>query len=69
MPIGRMCSNHIVAKRIDSIDRVLLGDWAMKSDNGACFPVEQPEVEQLRADRFEISPTGPLFGSRTLGYR
>ncbi len=29
--------NHIVAKRIDSIDRVLLGDWAMKSDNGACF--------------------------------
>lgn len=56
--------NHIVARRIDNIDRVLLGDWAMKSDNGACFPVEQPEVEQLRADRFEISPTGPLFGSR-----
>ncbi|MBS0171806.1 MAG: tRNA pseudouridine(13) synthase TruD [Nitrospira sp.] len=56
--------NHIVAKRIDSIDRVWLGDWAMKSDNGACFPVEQPEVEQPRADRFEISPTGPLFGSR-----
>ena len=56
--------NHIVAKRIESIDRVLLGDWAMKSENGACFPVEQPDVEQLRADRFEISPTGPLFGSR-----
>ncbi len=56
--------NRIVAKRIDSIDRVFLGDWAMKSDNGACFPVEQPEVEQPRADRFEISPTGPLFGSR-----
>jgi len=56
--------NHIVAKRIESIDRVFLGDWAMKSDNGACFPVEQPDIEQLRADRFEISPTGPLFGSR-----
>ena len=56
--------NQIVAKRIESIDRVFLGDWAMKSDNGACFPVEQPEVEQPRADRFEISPTGPLFGSR-----
>ena len=56
--------NRIVAKRIESIDRVFLGDWAMKSDNGACFPVEQPEVEQPRADRFEISPTGPLFGSR-----
>ena len=56
--------NRIVAKRIESIDRVFLGDWAMKSDNGACFPVEQQEVEQPRADRFEISPTGPLFGSR-----
>ncbi|HRC44188.1 MAG TPA: tRNA pseudouridine(13) synthase TruD [Nitrospira sp.] len=56
--------NRIVAKRIETIDRVFLGDWAMKSDNGACFPVEQPEVEQPRADRFEISPTGPLFGSR-----
>ena len=56
--------NRIVAKRIESIDRVFLGDWAMKSENGACFPVEQPEVEQPRADRFEISPTGPLFGSR-----
>ncbi len=56
--------NRIVAKRIESTDRVFLGDWAMKSDNGACFPVEQPEVEQPRADRFEISPTGPLFGSR-----
>lgn len=56
--------NQILARRIETIDRVLLGDWAMKSDNGACFPVEQPDVEQLRADRFEISPTGPLFGSR-----
>lgn len=56
--------NLIVAKRIASLDRVFLGDWAMKMENGACFPVEQPEVEQPRADRFEISPTGPLFGSR-----
>jgi len=56
--------NQIVAKRIESIDRVWLGDWAMKTDNGACFPVEEPDVEQPRADRFEISPTGPLFGSR-----
>jgi tRNA pseudouridine13 synthase len=56
--------NRIIAKRIESIDRVFEGDWAMKMENGACFPVEQPEVEQPRADRFEISPTGPLFGSR-----
>lgn len=56
--------NQIAAKRIESIDRVWPGDWAMKTDNGACFPVEEPDVEQPRADRFEISPTGPLFGSR-----
>ena len=56
--------NRILARRIDSIDRVFVGDWAIKSDNGACFHVEDAEKEQLRADRFEISPTGILFGSR-----
>jgi tRNA pseudouridine13 synthase len=56
--------NRILAARINSLDRVLVGDWAMKSENGACFPVEDAEQEQPRADRFEISPTGILFGSR-----
>lgn len=56
--------NRILAKRIDRIDRVLTGDWAMKLENGACFQVEDAEKEQPRADRFEISPTGILFGSR-----
>jgi tRNA pseudouridine13 synthase len=56
--------NMIVARRIDRLDRMLEGDWAMKHDNGACFPVVDAEVEQRRANAFEISPTGPLFGSR-----
>ena len=56
--------NQILGRRIDRIDRVLAGDWAMKMDNGACFLVEDAETEQARADRFEISPTGILFGSR-----
>jgi len=56
--------NHILARRIDSIDRVFVGDWAIKTDNDACFQVEDAEKEQPRADRFEISPTGILFGSR-----
>jgi tRNA pseudouridine13 synthase len=56
--------NRILARRIDSIDRVFTGDWAIKTDNGACFQVEDAEKEQPRADRFEISPTGILFGSR-----
>jgi tRNA pseudouridine13 synthase len=56
--------NRMLARRIDHIDRVLAGDWAMKVDNGACFQVEDSDQEQPRADRFEISPTGILFGSR-----
>ncbi len=56
--------NRMLARRITRIDRVLAGDWAMKMDNGACFIVEDAEKEQPRADRFEISPTGILFGSR-----
>jgi len=56
--------NRMLAKRVDLIDRMLAGDWAIKSDNGACFLVEDPDKEQPRADRFEISPTGILFGSR-----
>jgi tRNA pseudouridine13 synthase len=56
--------NQMVARRIESVDRVWAGDWAMKMDNGACFLVEDEQTEQPRADRFEISPTGALFGSR-----
>lgn len=56
--------NQVLARRLDSLDRVLAGDWAMKHENGACFPVEDAEKEQSRAAAFEISPTGPLFGSR-----
>jgi tRNA pseudouridine13 synthase len=36
----------------------------MKHANGACFLVEDAATEQKRADVFEISPTGVLFGSR-----
>lgn len=56
--------NQVVARRIDSLSRVSGGDIAWKHANGACFRVEQAEVEQPRCDAFEISPTGPLFGPR-----
>ena len=56
--------NRILARRINRIDRVSVGDWATKLQNGACFLVEDAEKEQTRADCFEISPTGILFGSR-----
>jgi tRNA pseudouridine13 synthase len=56
--------NRMVAARIATLDRLLEGDWAVKHVNGACFPVTDVAAEQPRADRFEISPTGILFGSR-----
>jgi len=57
--------NEVLARRLDSIDRVLPGDLARKSDSGGVFTVEDAAAEQPRAEKFEISPTGPLVGSRS----
>jgi len=56
--------NRVLAERLPQIDRILPGDLAWKHANGAVFRVEDATAEQLRADRFDISPTGPLFGYR-----
>jgi tRNA pseudouridine13 synthase len=56
--------DRMVDMRLATLDRLWAGDLAFKHDNGACFLVEDPEVEQVRADRFEISPTAPLFGCK-----
>ena len=58
--------NAVCAYRVGqkTLGQVLAGDLAMKHENGACFKVEDPAVEQPRADAFEISPTGPMLGYR-----
>ena len=56
--------NEVLAQRIETIDRLVEGDLARKEDNGAIFPVVDAAAEQPRAQRFEISPTGPLPGYR-----
>jgi tRNA pseudouridine13 synthase len=56
--------NETLARRIGALDQVLAGDLAWKHDNGAVFLVEDAAVEAPRAARFEISPTGPMFGRR-----
>ncbi len=56
--------DRVVAARLATIDQVEAGDLAWKHDNGACFLVEDEAAEAPRAARFEISPTGPLFGAR-----
>lgn len=55
--------DDVVERRLARIDRVMVGDLAWKHTNGACFLVEDADSEQIRADRFEISPTGPMFGA------
>lgn len=54
--------NKVLARRINEIDTVRVGDLAYKHDNGAVFRVEDAAAEAERARRFEISPTGPIFG-------
>lgn len=56
--------DRLLEKRLDGFDRVMDGDLAWKHDNGACFLVADAASETPRAEAFQISPTGPLFGSR-----
>lgn len=54
--------DRLVAMRLQTLETLWAGDLAWKHDNGACFLVADPAAEQPRADRFEISPSGPLYG-------
>ena len=54
--------NSVLEKRMPHLIRLLEGDIAVKHSNGAPFLVADPTIEQPRADAFEISPSGPIFG-------
>ncbi len=58
--------NTWLAARIERgwFERLLTGDIAKKRDTGGLFEVEDPEAEQPRFDRDEITYTGPIYGSR-----
>jgi len=56
--------DRLVRQRLTTLDRLEAGDLACKHANNACFRVDDPETEQPRADRFEISPSAPLFGAK-----
>jgi tRNA pseudouridine13 synthase len=58
--------NRVIAARIPHLDKLHYGDLAMKHDNNAVFLIENPELEQPRADRFEISPSGPIYGYKMI---
>lgn len=57
--------NQVLARRVETLGEVWPEELAMKP-NGAVFRVEDPAVEQPRAERFEISPTGPLYGFKMI---
>jgi tRNA pseudouridine13 synthase len=54
--------NRVLVRRLDTLDRLQRGDLAWIHGKGAVFLVENPQAEQARADRLEISPSGPLYG-------
>jgi tRNA pseudouridine13 synthase len=58
--------NRLLAARIEqgTLEHAMLGDVMQKMDSGGIFLCEDPSAEQARLERFEISPTGPLFGPK-----
>jgi tRNA pseudouridine13 synthase len=58
--------NAVLARRERPLQRLEPGDVAVVHASGGLFLVEDPVAEMPRAVAFEISPTGPIFGTRTL---
>lgn len=58
--------NSVLDSRPIPISRLEPGDVAIVHESGGQFVVEDIAVDQPRADSFEISPTGPIFGHRVI---
>lgn len=58
--------NRVLDARLEHLDVLERGDLAYKHDSGAVFLVEDPERERPRVERFEISPSGPMFGYKMI---
>ncbi|NLD43141.1 MAG: tRNA pseudouridine(13) synthase TruD [Chloroflexi bacterium] len=54
--------NRLLSERLPTIDRLETGDLAIIHASDAFFLVEDAAREQERAERLEISPSGPLYG-------
>jgi tRNA pseudouridine13 synthase len=57
--------NRLLDRRMPRIDRLLDGDVAYVHRTTRVFFVADAAAEQRRCRGFEISPSGPLFGTRT----
>ncbi|MGE0431208.1 MAG: tRNA pseudouridine(13) synthase TruD [Planctomycetota bacterium] len=58
--------NSLLDARLPDLITLRTGDIAWLHRNGAAFEVTDAATEQPRADAFEISASGPLFGTKTL---
>lgn len=58
--------NRILEARLDGLGTLEEGDLAYLHRNGGVFLVEDAAAEQPRCDAFEISPSGPLVGTKSL---
>jgi tRNA pseudouridine13 synthase len=56
--------NEVLARRPVASSELLAGDVAVVHASGGQFIIDDPQREADRARRFEISPTGPIFGSK-----
>ncbi len=58
--------DQLLKDRLPHLDKLIVGDIAVKHINGACFRIEDTKSEQHRADSLEISPSAPLFGTKAM---
>ena len=58
--------NRRVADRVRTrtLGRVFDGDLMQRADSGGLFTATDITETQTRADRWEVSPTGPMFGAK-----
>ncbi len=58
--------NRCVAARVktSTLGKVFAGDVLKKHESGGVFVSEDPAADQPRADAWELSPTGPMFGAK-----
>jgi tRNA pseudouridine13 synthase len=56
--------NAVLDLRINGIDQVEVGDLARVEESGGLFWVDDLDRELPRAAAFEISATGPIFGTK-----
>jgi tRNA pseudouridine13 synthase len=57
--------NTALERRLQGLDRLEDGDLAFVHRSYKVFPVAEAAKEQERCVAFEISPSGPIYGSRT----